>query len=232
MDMLWSDPHGEWALTNEEIHGFLRMGTEWMSAALERLYDEIGARPSDGEDGEWIDIFERETHGVGMGQFPRLTMAAALREGVTAFEVYLEKAREHVLNQVGLTATHKTDAHTPRWHELRTFFKLFGLDIETRDVQDVRDRRHILTHKRGQLRRDEDRRLSHHGEDPGVFVREDELNLTAAGVREDLRVLADMVRAVEAALVAKLSDRENGPSWLLNELALWSLEEVGFKTTD
>lgn len=230
---MWTDELGEWAQTHEEILGFLHIGTTWIDVAFQRLYEEIGKRPSDGEE-EWIDVFDRETHGVGLGQFPRLVMSAALRDGVTAFEVHLEKARELILNMVGLTATHRTDAKAARWSELVEFFQLFDVDVETPQVQDVRDRRHVLTHKRGEIRQQKDERLSHSipGEDE-VQELPTKLHLTVNGVRDDLETLATMVRTIEARVVKRLvSPGETGRSWLMGQLALWSLGKVGFRTID
>lgn len=238
MDVLWTDERGEWTRTHDEILGFLHIGTTWIEDAFERLYEEIGRRPSSGEE-EWIDVFDRATHGVGLGRFPRLVMAAALRDGVTAFEVHLEKAREIILNFVGLTATHRTDARAPRWSELVEFFKLFGVEVATSGVADVRDRRHVLTHKRGEIRQQKDERLSHASPDEDAMQAvPNELHLTVDGVRGDLETLATMVRTIDAQVVERLfpppgsKSDETGTPWLMNELALWSLDKLGFRTID
>lgn len=233
MKLLWTDKRGEWALSYNEILGFLQIGTEWVEDAFERRFEEVGRQPSDGEE-ELIDIYERETHGVGLGQFPRLVMAAALRDGVTAFEVHLEKARELILNQVGLTATHHTDKRAPRWDDLIHFYEVFGITVDTPAVKDVRDRRHLLTHKRGQIRREADRRLSHASPPDHAFAAQDDLELTPEGVREDLGTLDSMVRDIDQGVGTHLfppgaQSLSVGASWLIDALAHWALDKAGFR---
>ncbi|MFF7357364.1 hypothetical protein ACFZA1_32800 [Streptomyces filipinensis] len=83
-----------------------------------------------------------------------------VKNAVTAFEVYLEKALHEAL---GSTLTMDGKEHTiklatppkfesPGWKTLVTAHKVLGTDVETAEVTWARELRHLLTHQNGVLR--------------------------------------------------------------------------------
>lgn len=227
-----TDAFAEWVMTKKEIEGLLRLGTDWMDAALERHWAEVGQQPSDGSR-ELGDVFDQDTHGHSW-KFARWVTGAALRDGVTALEVYLEKAREETLNHVGLTASHKTDKASPKFNELCEFYGLFGLSVDTKGVTEVRARRNILTHKRGETRRLEDRVLSHSGTDDRMGTI---LGLSVEGVLADLSTLGDVARQVDRRISGAMWPTEEdsdrfGARWLMDTIGMWALKSAGFVPID
>jgi hypothetical protein len=88
--------------------------------------------------------------------------AGALRDAVTAFEVYAEKsalevlARWHITdadgNAVWMTPFVGKRHTSPSWPTLCLIHDAMGNTLNTADVQYVLDLRHLLTHQRGELR--------------------------------------------------------------------------------
>lgn len=228
-----TDAYRHWERARRDIHGVLLLGTEWFSEALDKRFHEIAATPSDESD-DIVDVLDDETFGASW-DYGDWIRASVLKDAVTAFEVYLEKAREDVLNYIGLTAEHMTDKRTPRFHELESFFAMFGLRIGSPGVKAVRDRRHILTHRRGELRRAEEARLSHSGQPPTAT---ETLTLTNDGVLDDLSVLDDIVRSIDLRVARAMfpgpedDPDEHGSGWLMHQIAIWALERADFRTID
>lgn len=228
-----TDAFHHWEQSRRDIHAILLLGTEWFREALDKRFQEIAAEPSDGST-EVVDVFDDETFGASWtyGDWIR---SSVLKDAVTAFEVYLEKAREEVLNSIGLTAEHKTDKRTPRFYELESFFAIFGLEIDSSGVKDVRNRRHILTHRRGELRRAEEALLSHSNERE---THAEALILTNEGVLDDLSVLDDVVRNVDRRVARAMlpgpedDPDDHGTDWLMHQIAIWALERADFRTID
>lgn len=78
-----------------------------------------------------------------------MLLAAVLKDGVTAFEVYLEKAVSEVRMHYGIPEPEAI------WHWLQVkgfYQRHFSLTVETEVVRDIRRLGHILTHRRGELR--------------------------------------------------------------------------------
>ena len=161
--MPWDERQGrvsrafdEWKITEREQRTFLRLGLRLATASYTQLWEEAGAEPYDEDSGkEQIDAFEEKVDGLHEHDFAWMQSAGVLKDAVTIFEVYLEKAREEVLVEHG----HRLEipAKSPHWSELKKFFRQLGVEIETEQVARVRDLRHFLTHRRGELRTDEQR---------------------------------------------------------------------------
>jgi hypothetical protein len=152
-----SRAYEEFHFTLNDLKLFLVGGLRAWEQYAEQLWQEIGNRPSDGEGPEQADLYEREI-GLYPHEYEFMHHAAVLKDAVSAFEIYLEAAREEVVSRsIGMTTRHKTDYRTPRFEDLREFFKkVFGLTLAP-SVDEVRTLRHILTHRRGELRRREER---------------------------------------------------------------------------
>jgi hypothetical protein len=92
--------------------------------------------------------------------------------------------------------TSKAWAKDPRWWELRDFFQLLGLTIESGEVRAVRDLRHFLAHQRGELRTDAQRKkfaATHSDLLPPISVELDEQRVLG-----NMDVLAKAVRDIDA----------------------------------
>ncbi len=120
-----------------------------------------------------------------------MLLAAVLREAVTGFEVYLEKAREEVLRHQG--APIEIPDHSPYWGDLVGFFDQLGAVVDGPEVRRIRDLRHFLTHRRGELRTKEQRR---------AFAPEAGLFDTSNAELSEQSVIAAMETLAEAVVAA------------------------------
>lgn len=182
----------DWKLTEPRLRTFLSLGLSFLTEGVERTWEEIGRRPALDDGLEQIDVFDDEV-GLYPQDFEWMHAAAVLRDAVSAFEVYLEKAREEVRRAHGHDEV--VEAQAPRWGQLRRFFLDIGVEIQTADVADVRDLRHFLTHRRGELRTPALRRqfASEHVMPPLA------VELSEAQVIAAMDMLAEAVRSVDHA---------------------------------
>lgn len=135
---------------------FLHLGLEFAHPAYERIWRAAGEEPAHEDGPEQIDVFEDRVQGLHLRDYEWILLAAVLREAVTGFEVYLEKAREEVLRHQG--APIEVPNHSPRWKDLVRFFADLGAVVNGPEVTRIRDLRHFLTHRRGELRTEAQRR--------------------------------------------------------------------------
>jgi hypothetical protein len=194
----WNEQHGqvtrafdEWVLIDEDQRAFLRLALQFQRETYDRLWDETGRGPSDGDD-DMLSVFLDKVEGLMPHDFEWMHLAAVLRDAVTSFEVYLEKAAEEALKFHG--AAWKS---SPRWGDLKKLFSQLGVQIDTADVRGVRDLRHFLTHQRGELRTDEQRTRfasSSGAALPAIVVELSEESVVAA-----MDVLAEAVRTIDVA---------------------------------
>jgi hypothetical protein len=81
-----------------------------------------------------------------------MPQADVVRDGVSAFEVYLEKDGAEVLRRRGYSWKVQP-GRTPVWRDIVTFSSSQpDIEVDTVPVQHVRNLRHTLTHLRGELR--------------------------------------------------------------------------------
>lgn len=121
-----------------------------------------------------------------------MLLAAALREAVTGFEVYLEKAREEVLQHRGTPI--QVPDHSPSWTDLVRFFLELDATVDGPEVRRIRDLRHFLTHRRGELRTETQRRAF--APSAGPFDAS-HAELSEQSVISAMNALADVVVAVD-----------------------------------
>lgn len=120
-----------------------------------------------------------------------MTLAATLRDAVSAYEVYLSKAFDEVLQ--GHWLERAQPLRTEGWKGLLDFSRLLGVHIKPAAVAEAIDLRNILTHQRGELRHERERRK--HGMYDG---RASHLAvLTHETVLEHLDALGRATRAVD-----------------------------------
>jgi hypothetical protein len=144
----------QWSRAERQLRSFLRFGLRFGDEGLERLWKEIEGQTSDGSE-DTIDVFDRKLEGLGSHEFGWMLAAATVRDAVTLYEVYLEQAAGEILVRHGLEWG---SDESPRWPELREFFRFVGIDLyEDKSVEKVRRLRHLLTHRRGALETEADR---------------------------------------------------------------------------
>lgn len=150
-----SQAFNDWFLIDRDQRAFLGLGLRFAAAAYSEIWEEAGREPGDPEGPEQIDIFETRVAGLHQHDYEWMHCSGVLRDGVTNFEVYLEKAREEILRHQG-EAIEVSD-HSPYWRDLKDFYKRVGADIDSAEVEAVRDLRHFLSHRRGELRTEQQR---------------------------------------------------------------------------
>jgi hypothetical protein len=114
--------------------------------------------PGDPDGPELPDLFNDAVDGLWPSNYEWMLLSSVVKNGVTAFEVYLEKAANEVRRVHGL-ADLKGKGGFLTWGDLRAFYKdHLGLDIDSAEVKRIRELRHLLTHSRGELRTEADRK--------------------------------------------------------------------------
>ncbi len=146
----------EWKLIDSDQGTFLRLGLAFSTAEYDRLWKVSGREPYYDGGPDHLESFEDKVGGLHQHDFDWMHLSGVLRDSVTNFEIYLEKAREEVLEHNGQQTP--LSAKSPKWHSLKNFFDQLDVQIESDGVRQVRDLRHFLTHRRGELRTEELRR--------------------------------------------------------------------------
>lgn len=182
----------EWRLVDNDIRAYLRFGLSVAEHAYDEIWEKAANEPSDGEGPELPDVFHKRVDGVWPHDFQWMFLAGGLKDSVTAYEVYLEKAIEEVLQHNGFTIAQFTDERSLGWGRLVQFYdSALGLSIDSDEVTRVRTIRHLLVHKRGELRT-EDQRVAYRS--VGDF-----------GVSRDIRLELDETLGHMAILASSVS---------------------------
>ncbi|MER7901102.1 hypothetical protein ABTX62_34820 [Streptomyces sp. NPDC096046] len=166
--MTWNEASGtvsrafdDWKWNDRENRAFLRLSTQWSDQAYQQTWNEaeesFAARfdPDRHYGDEHLDIFEDAVDGLWPHSYAWITEASVVKNAVTAFEVYLEKAlREALGSALSLDGKQHTiklatppKFESPGWKTLVTSHKVLGTDVETGEVSWARDLRHLLTHQ-------------------------------------------------------------------------------------
>lgn len=205
----------DWTMSKLRISGLLQFSLDWVPEKMEERWNELmdsviddDSAPAPG------DLLDDETGGYAH-HFGEWVLGAALKDAVTAFEVYLEQARHEALAAVGLTSVEKG---SPRFDDLKAFYLLLDVAISPEAVAKVRKRRHILTHAQGKLDPTElDQKLSHTQPDFG------RLQLTRGGVLDDVEHLNAVVHVADPAIMAVVDGED---SRFEKRLADWALKQA------
>ncbi|MFH9821492.1 hypothetical protein [Streptomyces sp. NPDC017230] len=177
--MSWNEAHGtvsrafdDWRQVDAENRAFLKLTSEWSAEAYERKWKQAEEALSDVFDpevhygDEHVDMFDDAVGGLWPFSHQWMVEASVLKNGVTAFEVYLEKAAQEVIEGWRVTikegqGTHRLRLKTPKgftspgWKTLVAAHAVLGSTVDTLDVEWARDLRHLLTHQNGELRDEE-----------------------------------------------------------------------------
>jgi hypothetical protein len=186
----------DWYLIDRDQRAFLRVGLRFAHTEYERLWRESGEEPGDPDGSDQLDSFEGKVDDLHEIDFVWMHATGVLRDAVTNFEVYLEKAREEVLRAHGHVDV--VGERSPRWRTLVDFVAALGADdVETDAVKRVRDLRHFLTHRRGELRTATLRQqFAKETDDAFAYV----VDLTPDDVTAAMDKLACVVRAADGAV--------------------------------
>lgn len=189
-------PFDEWKVIDRDIRAYLRLASRWSSEAYDRIWEEASREPADEDSPDLPHVFHERVDGVWPRDFEWMLLVGGLKDAVSAFEVYLEKAMEEVLRCHGFALAHHTDERALKWHQLAAFYKqVLGKRLDAdQPVKHVRDLRHILTHKRGELRTQEDR--NRFSKDPHGWGAE-EVSLSLEDTFAHMDVLGRVVRDID-----------------------------------
>jgi hypothetical protein len=114
--------------------------------------------PGDPDGPELPDLFIDAVQGLRPSDHEWMLLSSVVKDGVTAFEVYLEKAANEVRRVHGLADLEGRRGFL-NWGDLRGFYQdHLQLNIDSAEVEPIRKLRHLLTHSRGKLRTEADRR--------------------------------------------------------------------------
>ncbi|MGW4805176.1 hypothetical protein [Kitasatospora sp. NPDC004272] len=143
-----SSTFDEWDTANKEIRAFLELSTRWS-----KLGDDEAWQAS----GRDVDAYEHSVHLLYRPEYLGILHTSVLKDGVTAFEVYMEKAVEEVLHRrrkelTPLRVKRQEKHESPLWWRVVQLHADLGNKVEPESVTEIRKLRHLLTHQRGQLR--------------------------------------------------------------------------------
>jgi hypothetical protein len=91
---VYSDPFEGLTVQLTELRGLIKVVPPLIETDRQRRWDEIGARPSEGEDGDMIDVYEAEAgaeEGWGHADFARTIYVAAVVTAWAVFQDYLAR---------------------------------------------------------------------------------------------------------------------------------------------
>src|SRR5918997_280865 len=111
----------EWRMTDSDIRAFLTLTTRWMDERYEQVWKKLSAQPESEDGPELPDRFYQTVDGLEPLDYHWMLQAAVVRDGVSAFEVYLEKAGAEVLRRHEDTWKVKL-GRTPSWTDMIAFF--------------------------------------------------------------------------------------------------------------
>jgi hypothetical protein len=178
----WDEAHGRvsrafgaWRVVDRDQRAFLSFGLRMAHATYDRLWRETSHEPGEAPKTELVDLFD----GLWPREYEAMHAASVLRDAVTNFEVYLERARAEIRGDA---------VDSPRWDELGQYFGGLGVAVESSQVRAVRELGRVLTLERG-------RAVVGGGPVEAVGVELDEDDVLAA-----MDVLAEQVRRVDPAV--------------------------------
>jgi hypothetical protein len=182
----------DWFLIDRDQRVFLRLGLNFAHHAYDRLWKDIAEQPGDPDLPDVPDQFNDAIGGVWPGDFEWMHLAGVMRDAVTNFDVYLERSADEILTFHGKTFPDRK--RSARWEKLVEFYELVGVDLTLPAVRDARDLRHVLTHRRGELRTEEQRAKFAESKDP--FMRS-VAHLNEAVVQRRMDDLGEAVRLAD-----------------------------------
>lgn len=193
----WTHARFEWTDTDAQLRAVMRLTHKWVDPAFDELWDEIGQRPGDADGPDQADLFYDETGGLWPADYNWLLHSLLVRDAVSAFEVYLEKAADEVLRWHHLK-WQRPEERSPEWKDLVKFYRdQLAVEVASQRIREIRRMRHILTHQRGELRTRELRK-QFGGRDSLLH---DLIRLSEDDVTAILNDLASVVHSTDAVAI-------------------------------
>lgn len=202
-----TQPYDEWRLVDADLRAYLKLTLGRMTKVFEAEWDDVMHSPADEDflDPESILI---ERLGMSLWDWEWMTLAAVVRDAVSAYEVYVVRAYQEVLRTHRVDVTRLTP--TPRFGEAKTGSALLGLDVRPEALRGIFDLRNVLTHQRGQLRTKQER--ERFSEDQTFSDRI--AHLTEEKVTAVLNSLRDVVHDLDPVFWAYTWTRRTAPPLL------------------
>jgi hypothetical protein len=225
--MSWDEAAGQvtrafdlWKATDREIRAYLSFNARWVEPAYQKVWEEAESEFSEVFDPDrhdvdgHVDVFHEKVQGLWPRDYFWKLRSDSLRDGVTAFEVYMEKSLNEALARCILQdcdgATSKLrlfkPAHweSPGWGVLVRVHRAIGTNIQPERVEYALALRHILTHQRGELRTQEQRDRFQQEADPSDWMVGEayvggDVPLALTRLNEILDDLASVVRDADSA---------------------------------
>lgn len=145
----------EWHYVDQDQRTWTGQVLSWANEHYTREWDTISKAPGTPDGPDAVDLLFDRLGGLLPHEHEWLTLAATIRDAVSAYEVYLSKAFDEVLNHHDLARRKRFK--TMRWTELIEIGEVLGVDVKPAAVRKVAELRNILTHQRGELRREMER---------------------------------------------------------------------------
>jgi hypothetical protein len=166
---VYADPFEGLTVQLTELRGLIRIVPPLIDADRERRWTEIGERPSDGEDGEVIDVYGAEAgpeEGYGFADFGRTIRVAAVVFAWAVFQDYLarelkRRCLSYDLSEApALAALVEDDVRSwdRRFEQIKKRYRDFaGIPLgklpNWDEVLHAQELRHALVHNQGQYTR-------------------------------------------------------------------------------
>jgi hypothetical protein len=183
----------EWHLVDSDLRAYLDLTTRWMNERFNQTWDEVGRQPAHDDSPEQIDVFHQAVGGLLPGDFDWMLQASVIRDAVSAYEVYLEKAGEELAHGAWRVQPGKS----PRWPDIVSFYDArLGVNLASDRIAHIRELRHSLTHLRGELRTSAQREAFGRATDHGFVDTRAELGVDP--VTDILNDLAISVRQIDS----------------------------------
>ncbi len=154
----------EWLLTSRDQRTYLRLTLPWMAERFDAEWAAMMQVPAHEDSPEPIDVYESRV-GIMPGDWLWMTLAAVVRDAVTAYEVYVVKAYEEVARTHWLPVSR--DKAPPPFQKVQQRCRVLDLDVRPPEVDRIFRLRNVLTHQGGQLRTEQERQQF--SEDGGLW---------------------------------------------------------------
>ena len=188
-----SHAYRNWLLLHDDIERFAIVGLAMIEDAHERMWSRAESEISSGI---W-DVGSRyEVHVALVNSIDQswMHLSAALKDAVSAYELYLEEAIIEILHVQGVRPLLRPQRLLP-WRALRDWYRThLDAEVGAGGVDQVREARHILTHVRGELRTEAQRKQWENRHSPELRRK---IALTPESLHEMMETLAARASSVE-----------------------------------
>lgn len=165
----------EWSLVLRDIEGFFHTCDKMTDHYIDHVLEPEEEGLFSGADCPDVEsynerLLERLLEAFGQTSprdFIWMLCAATIKDVVTAYELYCQHAAEEILEAHDLEFTQLKTRYPLDWTVLTTFFQTYlKCEISPEPITRVRSLRHLLTHRRGELRLEQERLQFGSGDDP------------------------------------------------------------------